>query len=140
MTGKTYFVVLYIFALINLSVCKIALRENVELRSQLEPNKTKTGPDDQILETTDLSSMTRPLNEARIQDTRIRRAANSGRRDKCGTSSQCTGNDTLFEKIDDYYNCYCDNACYETFQDCCPDFVKTCGEQKKTNTKNSQPL
>ena len=138
MPGKMYFVVL--FALINLSVCKIALRENVELRSQLEPNKTKTGPDDQILETTDLSSMTRPVNEARIQDTRIRRAANSGRRDKCGTSSQCTGNDTLFEKIYGYYNCYCDNACYETFQDCCPDFVKTCGEQKKTNTKNSQPL
>ena len=138
MTGKMYFVVL--FALINLSVCKIALRENVELRSQLEPNKTMTGPDDQILETTDLSSMTRPVNQARIQDIRIRRAANSGRRDKCGTSSQCTGNDTLFEKIDKYYNCYCDNACYETFQDCCPDFVKTCGEQKKTNTKNSQSL
>ena len=138
MTDKMYFVVL--FALISLSVCKIALRENVELRSQLEPNKTKTGPDDQILETTDLSSMTRPVNVARIQDTRIRRAANSGRRDKCGTSSQCTGNDTLFENVGFYYNCYCDKACYETFHDCCPDFVKTCGEQKKTNTKNSQPL
>ena len=65
---------------------------------------------------------------------------NSGGRDKCGTSSQCTGYDTLFENVSSYYNCYCDNACYETFQDCCPDFVKTCGEQKSTNTKNSQPL
>ena len=58
----------------------------------------------------------------------------------CNTSSQCTGNHTLFENVSSYYNCYCDNACYETFQDCCSDFAETCGEQKKTNTKNWQPL
>ena len=98
-------------------------------------------PDSQVHEKTNASSeRKRPGSEAPIKDTRFRRAANSGRRDKCGTTLQCTGNDTLFEKIDEYYNCYCDNECYETFQDCCPDFVKTCGEQKKTKTKNSQPL
>ena len=138
MAGKMYFVVL--LALINFSVCKIALCENVELRSQLEPEKSKTSPDDQILETISLSSMTRPVNEAPIQDTIFRWAESSGDRYKCNIFFQCTGNHTLFENIHEYCNCYCDNACYETFQDCCPDFVKTCGEQKKTNTKNSQPL
>ena len=89
---------------------------------------------------TGLSLMARPVNKAQIQDTRFRRAISSGHRDKCKTSSQCTGNDTIFENLASYYNCYCDSACYETFQDCCPDFVKTCGAQKRTNTKNSQPL
>ena len=138
MTGKMYFVVL--LALINFSVLKIAFGENVELRSEVELDKSMTTADFQYQAKTGHSSMARPVNKAQIQDTRFRRAINSERRDKCKTSSQCTGKDTLFENISSYYNCYCDNACYETFQDCCPDFVKTCGEQKKTNTKNSQPL
>ena len=138
MTGKMYFVVL--FALINFSVLKIAFGENVELRSEVELDKSMTPADFQYQAKTGYSSMARPVNKAQIQDTRFRRAINSERRDKCKTSSQCTGKDTLFENISSYYNCYCDNACYETFQDCCPDFVKTCGAQKKTNTKNPQPL
>ena len=138
MTGKMYFVVL--LALINFSVLKIAFGENVELRSEVELDKSKTTADFQYQAKTGHSSMARPVNKAQIQDTRFRRAINSERRDKCKTSSQCTGKDTLFENISSHYNCYCDNACYETFQDCCPDFVKTCGTQKKTNTKNPQPL
>ena len=70
---------------------------------------------------------------------RIRRAINGDgtHLDICGTSSQCSGNQTVFDTTSDYYNCYCDNACYEIFKDCCPDFVKTCGPQQETR-KNSQ--
>ena len=123
-----------LLALINFSLFTVAFYEDFDAA------KNRAAPDSQIHEKTDTFSLRKqPANEAPIQDTRFRRATNSGRRDKCNTALQCTGNDTLFE-ITHYYNCYCDNACYETFQDCCPDFVKTCGEQKKTNTKNSQPL
>ena len=121
----------FLLSLINVNVFQIALCENF--------TENATIPDFETHDKTNISS-TRPVNETRIQDKRFRRATNFGRRHKCGTSSQCTGKDTSFEKLDYYYNCYCDNACYETFQDCCSDFVKTCGEQKKTNTKNSQPL
>ena len=80
------------------------------------------------------------LKIAFCENVQLRSEIKSRRRNQCGTSSQCTRNDTLFENLATHYNCYCDNACYETFQDCCSDFVKTCGEQKKTNTKNSQRL
>ena len=138
MTSKMYFAVL--LALIIFSVLKIVFCENVELRSEVELDKSKTTAYFQHHEMTSLPLKARSVNKAQIQDTRFRREIKSRRRDQCGTSSQCTSNDTLFEKLATHYNCYCDNACYETFQDCCPDFVKTCGEQKKTNTKNSQPL
>ena len=138
MTSKMYFAVL--LPLINFSVLKIALCENVQLRSEADLDKIKTTADFQHHEMTGLSSMARLVNKAQIQDTRFRRKIKPRRGHQCGTSSQCTGYDTLFENVSSYYNCYCDNACYETFQDCCSDFVKTCGEQKKTNTKNSQPL
>ena len=99
-------------------------------------------PDSQIQNKTNTTSApTLPVNRTPFPHVFVSlRTTNSGGRDKCNTSSQCTGNHTLFENASSYYNCYCDNACYETFQDCCPDFVKTCGEQKKTSTKNSQPL
>ena len=138
MTSKMYFAVL--LPLINFSVLKIAFCENVQLRSEVDLDKIKTTADFQHHEMTGLSSMARLVNKAQIQDTRFRREIKPRRGNQCGTSSQCTGYDTLFENVSSYYNCYCDNACYETFQDCCSDFVKTCGEQKKTNTKNSQPL
>ena len=125
------FKIAFLLSFINVSIFQVALCQNF--------NKNTTIPNIQARDKTNTSSTTRPVNEARIQDTRFQRATNSERRDKCGTALQCTGNDTLFENIQ-YYNCYCDNACYETFQDCCPDFVKICGEQKKTNTKNSQAL
>ena len=115
----------FLLSLINVDVFQIALCENF--------TENATTPDFETHDKTNISS-TRPVNETRIQDKRFRRETNFGRRHKCGTFSQCTGKDTLFENTH-YYNCYCDNACYETFQDCCPDFVKTCGEQKKTNRK-----
>ena len=138
MTSKMYFAVL--LPLINFSVLKIAFCENVQLRSEVDLDKIKTTADFQHHEMTGLSSMARLVNKAQIQEARFRREIKSRRRNQCGTPSQCTRNDTLFENLATHYNCYCDNACYETFQDCCSDFVKTCGEQKKTNTKNSQRL
>ena len=51
-------------------------------------------------------------------------------RTSCGSRAKCTGNKPAFQTSNTYYCCACDNACYETFQDCCPDFVKTCGEQR----------
>ena len=133
-TGKkmyfNLFKIAFLLSFINVSVFQIALCENF--------NTNTTLPHTQTHDKTNKTSTTRPVDEAQNRDPRFRRAANSGRRNRCNTS-QCAENHTLFEKID-HYNCYCDNACYETFQDCCPDFVKTCGEQKKTNTKNSQPL
>ena len=135
MTGKkmyfNLFKIAFLLSFINVSVFQIALCKNF--------NKNTTLPHTQTHDKTSKPSTTRPVDEAQIRDTRFRRAANSERRDRCSTS-QCTGKDTLFENVSSYYNCYCDNACYETFQDCCPDFVQTCGAQKKTNTKNSQPL
>ena len=134
MTGKKMyfklFKIAFLLSFINVSVFQVALCENLKTNTTL--------PHTQTHDKTNKSSTTRPVDEAQTRDTRFRRAANSGRRNRCNTS-QCAENHTLFEKID-HYNCYCDNACYETFQDCCPDFVKTCGEQKKTNTKNSQLL
>ena len=124
------FKIAFLLSFINVSVFQIALCQIFK--------KNTTIPHVQTHDKTNTFSTTRPVNEARIQDTRFRRAINSEHRDKCGTASQCRGNNTLFENVNSYYNCYCDNACYETFQDCCPDFVGTCGEQKKTNTRNSQ--
>ena len=123
-----------LLALINCSVFTVVFCEN------FKAHKSKETPDGQSHEKTDKSlERKRSLHEAHIQDRRFRRAIKSGMPGaKCGTASQCTGNETLFETGGNCYNCYCDNACYETFQDCCQDFVKTCGEQKRTNTKNSQ--
>ena len=73
------------------------------------------------------------------KSSRIRRAiiTKAESREMCSTSSQCTGNQTVFDTTSKHYNCYCDSACYETFKDCCPDFVKTCGPQQETR-ENSQ--
>ena len=139
MTGKNiYFAILLV--LTNFKLFEMALSQNAELRSEFQLDKSKTSPCNRTHETIGLSSLTGTLNESQIEGTRFRRAINSGRRDKCGTASQCSGNRVLLESVRTYYNCYCDNACYETFQDCCPDYVKTCGEQNETNTRNSQPF
>ena len=134
-SAKMYFNVCKVTALLILiifCVCKVAQCENIN------PDESKMTSDAQIDENTDLFSVKRPFNEADM--VRFRRAVNSKTRERCETASQCTGNQTLFETTSTYYNCHCDNACYETFQDCCPDFVKTCGEQRKTTGKNSQSL
>ena len=69
---------------------------------------------------------------------RYRRQTNF-ERDECRTINNCKGNQTNFDTTKWYYNCQCDNACYEIFQDCCADFVKTCGPQN-AERKNSQLL
>lgn len=109
-------------SLINVNAAKMALCKNV--------HRITTTDDFQTQEKANASSLRKqPVNKTHVsQDTRFRRATNSEYQDKCSTAAQCTGNQTLFENVSFYYNCYCDNACYETFQDCCPDFVETCGE------------
>ena len=62
---------------------------------------------------------------------RYRREARSGLRNSCKQSSQCSNNKTRFDTTSVNYNCYCDSACYETFQDCCSDYVENCGHQKR---------
>ena len=71
------------------------------------------------------------------EGSRIRKAISGDdtHQELCRTSSQCTGNQTLFDPST-YYKCYCDNACHQTFKDCCPDFVKTCGPQQETREKS----
>ncbi len=59
---------------------------------------------------------------------RKRRSPNDKRR-TCGSKMNCKGNTTSFE-TEHYFNCHCDNACYEVFSDCCPDYEEYCGRQK----------
>ena len=51
---------------------------------------------------------------------------------KRSCSGRCTGNITEWG-TDESFTCYCDAACYEIFNDCCSDYTKYCGEQKRTN-------
>ena len=47
---------------------------------------------------------------------------------KNNCSNQCTGRKTVFKNE---LACYYDNACFETFYDCCDDYEKCCGKQTK---------
>ena len=78
MTGKVYFAIL--LALMNSSVLKIALCENVELRFEVELDKSKTTVDIQFYETTESSSATRTVKKGPVQQKRFRRATNSEHR------------------------------------------------------------
>ncbi|CAB4019547.1 Cadherin EGF LAG seven-pass G-type receptor 1 [Paramuricea clavata] len=51
---------------------------------------------------------------------------------KC-SDSQCFGDKTTFENL----GCYCDEACYKIFSDCCPDYEKQCGQQQLLEDKTS---
>ena len=46
-------------------------------------------------------------------------------------SGRCVSNATEW-RTDESYTCFCDSACYEVFNDCCTDYTKYCGEQKRT--------
>ena len=69
MTGKMYFATL--LALMNSSVLKIALCENVELRSKVEPDKSKTTVDVQFYDTDESSSVTRTVKKGPVQHKRF---------------------------------------------------------------------
>ena len=51
---------------------------------------------------------------------------------KRSCSGRCTENITEW-RTDESFTCYCDTACYEIFNDCCSDYTKYCGEQKRSN-------
>ena len=54
---------------------------------------------------------------------------------KCSDSRQCFGNKTTFYTRPE--GCYCDEACYKIFSDCCPDYEKQCGRQELPKHKTS---
>jgi hypothetical protein len=56
----------------------------------------------------------------------------SGAVTKC-SDSKCFGDKTTF----DHLGCYCDEACYKSFSDCCPDYEKQCGRQQLLEDKTS---
>lgn len=57
---------------------------------------------------------------------------------KCHSQKHCHKNTTSF-KADTFFNCYCDDACYKIFSDCCPDYEKQCGEQKVGENVEKNP-
>ena len=59
---------------------------------------------------------------------RKKRWSNYNYRTSC-RFSQCTENRTIFETSSDP-GCYCDEACYKIFYDCCPDYEEYCGPQE----------
>ena len=50
----------------------------------------------------------------------------------CASKSHCSGSETVFDYSGSPPFCYCDNACFQGFFDCCPDYESTCGKQKMT--------
>ena len=47
----------------------------------------------------------------------------------------CFGKTTTFDIHP--YRCYCDEACYKIFSDCCPDYERKCGRQELVAPKRS---
>lgn len=52
-------------------------------------------------------------------------------------SNKCTGIKTIFKNK---LKCYYDHACFETFFDCCPDYVKCCGKQTRSLDINAEKV
>ena len=50
------------------------------------------------------------------------------------SESQCFGNETQFNDFD---GCKCDEACYKTFSDCCPNYESVCGRQEPLAVKTT---
>ena len=55
----------------------------------------------------------------------------------CVSKTHCNGNSTVFYN-DEHFTCYCDNACFETFHDCCPDYESACGKQITTDHEGKE--
>ena len=60
----------------------------------------------------------------------------------CASKSHCSGSETVFNTglLPDDMRCYCDNACYQRFYDCCPDYESTCGTQRMTSDDTDEML
>ena len=55
----------------------------------------------------------------------------------CHSKTHCSGSRVVFSKSTSS-KCYCDNACFETFHDCCPDYVSACGKQNSTGHEDEE--
>ncbi len=77
-------------------------------------------------------NLTQQINGASDLKSRLherKRRSPNDKRTTCGSKMNCKGNTTSFETAHQF-NCHCDNACYEVFSDCCPDYEEYCGRQK----------
>ena len=86
------------------------------------------GNESETLKPTNLNERSRWLHHERF-----RRDSSSAVR-KC-SDSQCFGIKTTF--FTSHLRCYCDEACYKIFSDCCPDYEKQCGRQQLMEDKTS---
>ena len=94
------------------------------------------GPTDQSLRVNESGTLKRTNLDERsgwLHHERFRRES-SGADTKC-SDSQCFGNKTTF--FTSPSGCYCDEACYKIFSDCCPDYEKQCGRQQLLEDKTS---
>ena len=94
------------------------------------------GPTDQSLRGNESGTLKRTNLDERsgwLHHERFRRES-SGAVRKC-SDSQCFGNKTTF--FTSPSGCYCDEACYKIFSDCCPDYEKQCGRQQLLEDKTS---
>ncbi|CAB4001612.1 G- coupled receptor Mth2 [Paramuricea clavata] len=67
---------------------------------------------------------------ARFHHERQRRQSREQPSGKCSSQRYCTGNETIFRDKNENY-CSCDEACFNIFSDCCPDYERHCGLQEK---------
>ena len=62
------------------------------------------------------------------------------RRDSSGAVTKCSDSQCFWDKTTFFTSplrCYCDEACYKIFSDCCPDYEKQCGRQQLLEDKTS---
>ena len=86
------------------------------------------GSSDQYLRGDNCNTTKRSCNRANI----ARNIAKKSRyysEGTCTSQSRCSGDETDYATLAKH-SCYCDEACYKIFSDCCPDYVKHCGRQK----------
>ena len=62
---------------------------------------------------------------------RPQKLVKSKRQQLAKSKIQCSGNKTVFDYAN-HFNCHYDNACFENFFDCCPDYERQCGKQTKS--------
>ncbi len=76
-----------------------------------------------------------PLKDTRYHHKRLGRNTYGLSKPTNCSDSQCFGNKTTFYTRPS--GCYCDEACYKIFSDCCPDYEKQCGRQELLEHKTS---
>ena len=76
-----------------------------------------------------------PLKDIGYHHIRLRENMYGLRKSTNCSDSRCFGSKTTFYTHP--RGCYCDEACYKIFSDCCPDYEKQCGRQELLEHKTS---